>query len=136
MMFFGCKELILLPDISKWDVKNIKSMAYCFFGCKSLACIPDISRWKVDNCYYFTQLFYGCECLLYLPSFNKWNAKYNSKNDDIITKCISLVYSPGMYHLSPYYLRVGRIDFMKRVTDLNLDTLIQNNLINLICRLC
>ena len=35
-MFCGCHSLQSLPDISKWDTKNVKSMKYMFNGCSSL----------------------------------------------------------------------------------------------------
>ena len=39
-----CKSLITLPDISKWDTKNITDMKYMFGHCLSLISIPDISK--------------------------------------------------------------------------------------------
>ena len=35
-MFCGCKSLISLPDISKWNTSSVKDMSYMFCGCKSL----------------------------------------------------------------------------------------------------
>ncbi len=32
-MFFNCKSLKELPDISKWDTKNITDMSWMFLGC-------------------------------------------------------------------------------------------------------
>ena len=46
-MFFNCKSLIILPDISNW--KNTKvniDMSYMFSSCESLISLPDISKWK------------------------------------------------------------------------------------------
>ena len=43
-MFDGCKSLKELPDISKWDTKNVTDMSYMFDGCKSLKELPDISK--------------------------------------------------------------------------------------------
>ena len=45
MMFDGCKSLKELPDISKWNIKNITNMREMFSGCKSLNNLPDISKW-------------------------------------------------------------------------------------------
>ena len=35
-MFTGCSLLISLPDISKWDTKNVKYMSCMFNGCHNL----------------------------------------------------------------------------------------------------
>ena len=43
-MFRGCKSLNNLPDISKWDTKNVTNMSGMFDGCKSLKELPDISK--------------------------------------------------------------------------------------------
>ena len=48
-MFYGCKSLISLPDISKWNTYNFTDMSYMFYGCKSLISLPDISKWNTDN---------------------------------------------------------------------------------------
>ena len=34
-MFYGCKSLKSLPDISKWSTNNVTNMSYMFHGCKS-----------------------------------------------------------------------------------------------------
>ena len=33
-MFCGCKSLKSLPDISKWDTKNVTDMSQMFSGCR------------------------------------------------------------------------------------------------------
>ena len=35
-MFYGCSSLISLPDISKWDTKNVTNMISMFYGCDNL----------------------------------------------------------------------------------------------------
>ena len=47
-LFKNCSSLSLIPDISKWDVRNITNMNSLFVGCKSLIDIPDISNWKLN----------------------------------------------------------------------------------------
>ena len=44
-MFYGCSSLILLPDMSKWDTKNVTDMFGMFYGCTSIKSLPDISKW-------------------------------------------------------------------------------------------
>ena len=48
-MFYGCSSLISLPDISKWNTKNVTDMGYMFYECSSLKSLPDISKWKTNN---------------------------------------------------------------------------------------
>ena len=36
-------------DISDWNVSNIKSMRHMFFGCKKLESVGDISEWVVSS---------------------------------------------------------------------------------------
>ena len=48
-MFFGCRALLTLPDISKWETSNINDLSQLFQGCYSLKFLPDISKWNVGN---------------------------------------------------------------------------------------
>ena len=40
-MFSYCNSLNNLPDISKWDTKNVTYMGSMFSGCNKLKQIPD-----------------------------------------------------------------------------------------------
>ena len=44
----NCSSLKSLPDISKWNIKNIK-INNIFKGCSSLLSFPDISKWDFNN---------------------------------------------------------------------------------------
>ena len=48
-MFNECSSLSSLPDISKWNIKNIKDISYMFRECFSLESLPDISKWETNN---------------------------------------------------------------------------------------
>ena len=39
-IFGFCISLKSLPDISKWNTKNVKSMKYMFYDCSSLESLP------------------------------------------------------------------------------------------------
>ena len=56
-MFDKCHSLISLPNISKWNIKNIADMSYMFRGCNSIVSFPDISKWETKN---ITEIFNGC----------------------------------------------------------------------------
>ena len=43
-MFNRCDELSSLPDISKWDSKNITNINEMFSSCNKLFSLPDISN--------------------------------------------------------------------------------------------
>ena len=58
-MFYDCKSLTSLPDISKWDISKVTSMKAMFYGCV-LKSFPNISNWNTSNInkdYWF----YGCK---------------------------------------------------------------------------
>ena len=48
-IFSGCSSLSTLPDISKWNTKNVKNMEYFCYGCSSLTFLPDLSKWNTDE---------------------------------------------------------------------------------------
>ena len=46
-LFSECSSLISLPDISNWNINNVKIMGGLFYSCSSLKSLPDISNWKL-----------------------------------------------------------------------------------------
>ena len=48
-MFYGCSSLLYLPDISKFDTSNIKSINDMFCDCFSLLFLSDISEWNTTK---------------------------------------------------------------------------------------
>ena len=48
-MFNECSSLESLPDISKWNTKNVIDMRYMFAGCASLISLPNLSIWNTEN---------------------------------------------------------------------------------------
>ena len=72
-MFYECNSLISLPDISKWNTDNVTDMNGMFYGCKSLITLPDISYWKINKVIDISNMFYGCNKLISLPDISKWN---------------------------------------------------------------
>ena len=78
--FRDCSSLSSLPDISKWDTKNITNMSYMFYNCSSLSSLPDISKWDTKNITDMSCMFYNCSSLSSLPDISKWelNEKLNT----------------------------------------------------------
>ena len=47
-MFAYCRNLELLPDISRWNTENLKNAENMFFNCISLISLPDITKWNIQ----------------------------------------------------------------------------------------
>ena len=43
-MFFRCKSLLSLPDISKWDISKVDEIPEFFYECEKLEFLPNISK--------------------------------------------------------------------------------------------
>ena len=43
-MFDNCKLLKSISDFSEWGTKNVTNMSYLFYGCKNLEKLSDISK--------------------------------------------------------------------------------------------
>ena len=93
-MFRDCYSLISLPDISKWNTSNVKNMKYMFSGCLSLISLPDISKWNTSNANDIRGLFYECISLKSLPDLFSWNTSNVNNMRNMFYKCKSLSYLP------------------------------------------
>ena len=74
-MFYLCSLLSSLSDISKWNTKNVINMSYMFYGCSLLSFLPDISKWNTQNVTNMSYMFYGCSLLSSYPDISKWNTQ-------------------------------------------------------------
>jgi surface protein len=68
-MFYKCKSLLFLPDISKFDTSNIVNMNDMFCECSSLIFLSDISKWNTSKLERTAEMFYGCSSLTFLLIF-------------------------------------------------------------------
>ena len=48
-MFMDCQSLLSIPDLSKWNIKNVTNISHMFSLCSNLDTIPDISKWNTIN---------------------------------------------------------------------------------------
>ena len=71
-MFNWCCTLKSLPDISKWNTKNIKNMNWMFSECKGLKSLPDLYKWDLKNLKSNDGMLYNCN-LENLPILLKKN---------------------------------------------------------------
>ena len=91
-LFYQCKSLISLPDLSKWNTKNIYYLISTFEGCSSLLSLPDISNWNISNVKSLDSLFKGCKQLESLPDISKWNTSQIIELNDIFEDCSPLIF--------------------------------------------
>jgi hypothetical protein len=49
-MLAGCSSLTLLPDFSKWNIKNVEDIEGIFDNCISLSSFPNLSIKNINNC--------------------------------------------------------------------------------------
>ena len=56
-MFRECKSLEALPDISKWNTKEVENMAQMFQNCEKLKEKPPIAKWDVTMLYNCKNIF-------------------------------------------------------------------------------
>ena len=47
-MFSGCENIKYI-NFSNFSRSNVKNMSYMFYWCKSLNSLPDISKWDTSN---------------------------------------------------------------------------------------
>ena len=96
-MFYNCKSLSSIPDITKWNIKAKVDIKEMFQNCSSLTSIPDITKWKIKKGKKpepnkLDKLFSGCLSLPFLPEISEWKKDFNNNNiygED--NTCISLL---------------------------------------------
>ena len=72
-MFYNCRSLSSLPDISKWNANNFIFMRYMFSYCSSLSSLPDISKWNTNHSTDVSEMFDNCILLLNISNLQKNN---------------------------------------------------------------
>ena len=59
-----------MPDISKWDIYEVKDLSSMFRGCTKLTKIPNLGEWDVCKVLFAKYMFYGCRALTNIPNFS------------------------------------------------------------------
>ena len=90
ILFTKCSSLKELPDISKWNTKNVFTFSHMFFECVSLKSLPDISKWNMEKVSDFRYMFSGCTSLNSLPEITKWIIDCNADITNMFNRYISL----------------------------------------------
>ena len=78
-MFYNCTSLYSIPDISKWETKNMQNIELMFSNCSSLISLPDLSKWDTNNLKNMKGLLSDCISLSLCPDITKWN-NFNIKD--------------------------------------------------------
>ena len=95
-LFYNCTSLISLPDISKWNTSNVIDMRGMFRECSSISSLPDISEWNTLNVNFMNSMFSDCSLLKSLPDISKWNMSNVSLMNSMFYKCSSLLSLPDI----------------------------------------
>ena len=66
-------------NVSGWDVSRIKSMGFMFYECKQLKSVGDLSDWDVSNVEHMHYMFYNCENLKSIGDLSDWNVSSGVK---------------------------------------------------------
>ena len=82
-----CNSLISLPDISKWNTKNVTDMSFMFYSCESLISLPDISKWNTKNVIDMISMFSDCRSLISFPDISKQFINNKVKKDLMFNGC-------------------------------------------------
>ena len=81
-LFYECNLLESIPDISKWNISNVKYIHGIFSGCKSLKSLPDISEWDTSNIIYMDGCYSDLSSLI--PLSNKEMEEYYKSKKNLI----------------------------------------------------
>ena len=93
---FSYCNISSIPDISKWDTRNVVAMNCMFMQCVNLKSISDISKWNTSKLKNLINIFCECHSLEYLPDISKWNTDSLEKIDGMFAECHSLKYLPDI----------------------------------------
>ena len=120
-MFWKCKYLKELPNISRIDTSNITSFETMLEGCEYLEKLPNLKQWKVEKVTIMKGMFYQCIRLKELPGIEKWNPIKLSNFYEMFLGCKSL---PNSETSKIEKLKNGKMLIMKKekkhLSDINM----------------
>ena len=86
-MFYGCSNLLSIPQL---DTSNVTNMYNMFYGCSNLLSIPQLDTSKVTDMSY---MFYDCNKLTTIPQLNTSNV---TNLNSIFQDCGNLLSIPQL----------------------------------------
>jgi len=96
LLFYNCSKLESLPDLSKWNTSKVEDMSQLFYNCSKLESLPDLSKWNTSNVKYMNGLFFNCSALKSLPDLSKWNINNVIDISLIFSNCSNLKSLPDI----------------------------------------
>ena len=82
-MFYVCKELESVSDISNWNVSKVTDMSYMFYSCENFN--QDLSDWNVSNVEDMGCMFYGCKS--FNQDISRWDVSKVRRRVYMFDKC-------------------------------------------------
>ena len=103
-------KLCYLPDISKWNLKNLIKTESIFKGCKSLIDIPDISKWNINNKLFDKMPLYEYISFSNYSKTNSFDFKSKSKENESSSNFSTTENSLREYNILPFEFDDKKID--------------------------
>ena len=86
-LFARCARLVILPDISEWNVGWVSNISGMFLNCEYIQHMPDLSKWNTENVTLMEYLFFNCFNLKSLPDMSKWKVSDVTSMKGIFGNC-------------------------------------------------
>ena len=84
------QKIVNTLEIKLIETNTIKDMSNMFSECSCLKALPDIYKWNAKNVINIKDIFYKCESLESLPGIMKFKIKNDLTADIIFEECKSL----------------------------------------------
>ena len=72
-MFYECKRLQSVSNLSNIDTILVKDMSFLFYECSSLEYLSNFSEWNTSKVTNMKYIFYKCKSLKNITGISKWN---------------------------------------------------------------
>ncbi len=95
-LFYECSSLEYLSDFSEWNTSKVTNMKYMFYKCKSLKNITGISKWNTSSVTDLSFSFYDCSSLSSLSEISDWNTSSLFGSDYMYEGCDNLKNPPDI----------------------------------------
>ena len=94
-MFSGCYGAVFNPDVSNWNVSKVTVMHYMFNNCRGDAFNPDVSGWDVSNVENMLYMFSGCKGAAFNPNVTNWNVSKVTNMSSMFSNCYGDAFRGG-----------------------------------------
>ena len=89
-MFNKCSQLKAIPDISRWNTKNLTNLGHMFSECENLEYLPNLYNWDTSNITSMEYMFNGCSSLKNLNGISNWDTSKVTAMQGMFYGCSSL----------------------------------------------